>query len=95
MVMFVVVPAEEFCRPDLGIGLTAKPFRIVRSIFQGLKLRFGKWIVVGDMWVGVGFGHTQICHEQGHRFGCHRAAAIGMDCEFTGLNVLANTGGGD
>ena len=58
VVMLVVVPAEEFSRPGAGILLAAKMFRIIRSIFQGFKLRFRKRIVVGNVWTGVGLRDT-------------------------------------
>ena len=95
VMMFVVVPMEEFCGPGTCILLAAEAFGIVRSIFQGLELGFRERIIVGDMWAGVCFCDTQIGHEQRHRFGSHRAAAVGMDRELSGRNGLANTGGCD
>ena len=95
VMMFVVVPAEEFGRPEASILLAAKTFGIIGAIFQGLELGFRERIIVGDVWAGVCFGHTQIGHEQGYRFGSHRTATVGMDRELLRLNVLANTGGCD
>ena len=40
VMMLVVVPAEEFCCPGPGIGLAAKSFRVIGSIFQSFELCF-------------------------------------------------------
>ena len=80
VMMFVVVPMEEFCGPGTSILLADEAFGEVRSKIQGLpgaarqggyELGFRERIIVGDMWAGVCFRDTQIGHEQRHSFGSH------------------------
>jgi len=59
MVMFVVVPAEEFLAKGVRIFLVTESNRKVRSIFQGLKLAFGKWMIIRDVWPALKYCDSQ------------------------------------
>jgi hypothetical protein len=43
-----------------------------------LELGFGVRVVVENMRPRVGLGDTQIRHQEGHRFGSHRAAPVSL-----------------
>ena len=94
-VMLVVVPVEEILGPPASILLAAEPFWVIRAVLQSLELGFGVRVIVGNVRPGVGFGHTQVCHQKCHRFGSHRAAAISMDGELSWLNALPGTSFGN
>lgn len=95
VVMLVVVPVEEILGPPASILLAAEPFWVIRAVLQSLELGFGVLVIVGNVRPGVGFGHTQVCHQKCHRFGSHRAAAISMDGELSWLNALPGTSFGN
>ena len=57
--MFEVVPAEELLTARAGVFDRAEPLREVGTVFQGLELRLGAWIVIRDVWTAVGLGHVQ------------------------------------
>src|SRR5579864_3188031 len=63
-----------------------------RAVFEGAELAFRIRIVIGDMRAAVSFEDAQISQQQRHRFGFHRRAAIGMDGESAGCDVLFQTG---
>src|SRR5437773_1687100 len=60
----------------------------VRAILQGLELRLGEGIVVGDARPRVGLRDTEVSIEQGQRLRRHRRAAVGVDAQLPGLDVL-------
>jgi len=66
MLVFVVVPGEKRSAKLPGIFDTAKSIREIRPVFQRLELRFGKRIIVTRMRPRVGFGYSQVGHQEGH-----------------------------
>ena len=62
VMVLIVVPAEEGLRPGARLEQAAKALRIIRLILQGFELRFGKWIVVGDVRSRMTGTHPQIGH---------------------------------
>jgi hypothetical protein len=49
MMVLGVVPGEEDVTVTADVLDGAKPFRERRPVVQRLELRFGEWIVVGDV----------------------------------------------
>jgi hypothetical protein len=88
MAVFLVVPAEKSLRKSPAILNTAETIRKLRSIFHGAELTFRIRIVVGDVWAAVRFGDTQVGQQKSHWLGTHRGAAIGMQRELSGPDVL-------
>ena len=60
VVMLVVIPGKELLTETTCILDGAESIRILRSIFQGLKMSLREWIVIGDMRTAVGFHDTQV-----------------------------------
>jgi len=59
MVVLVVVPVEEFLAKGARVFLATKSLWKIRSIFEGLKLAFGKGIIVRDVWPAMRFRDSQ------------------------------------
>lgn len=89
--MIKVIPVKEVLTEGPGILNTPKAVREPGSIFQGLELGLGKGVVVGDMGAAEVFGDPQIRQELGHPLGGHGAAAIRMDGQRIGANILFTT----
>ena len=75
VIMLLVVLVKERSDPGPGIFQRTEEVREVRSIFQGLELRLGIRIVIGDAWSRMSLGHAQIGQQHGQRLGLHRTAA--------------------
>ena len=84
----VVVPSEKILAKGSGVLKRAEALGELRGVFQGLEVRLGVGIVGAGVRSGMGFGDSQVGQEKGHGFGAHRGAAIGMDGELSGSNVL-------
>jgi len=65
MMMLVVIPRKERPRPGPRIRQTAKALRIGRMVFHGLKLRFGKRVVIRDVRPAMRFGDPQVTEQLG------------------------------
>ena len=61
MPMNMVVLGEESVQELAGLDQAAERAREVVQVLQGLELRLGEWVVVGDPRSGMGAGDTQIC----------------------------------
>src|SRR5208282_6544648 len=86
--MFLVVPAKKSLRKSTTVLNAPEAVRELRAVLQGAKLAFRIRIVIGDMRAAVCFGDTQISQQEGYRLGTHRGAAIGMQRELAGPDVL-------
>ena len=76
--MFLVVPTKKSLRKSPAILNAPEAVRELRPVFHGAELAFRIRVVVGDVRAAVWFRDTQIGQQEGHRFGTHRGAAIGM-----------------
>ena len=86
--MFLVVPTKKSLRKNSAILNAPEAVRELRPVFYGAELAFRIRIVVGDVRPAVCFGHTQVGQSERHRLGTHRRAAIGMQRELSGSDVL-------
>ena len=86
--MFLVVPAEKSLRKSAAVLNAAETVWELWAVLQGAELTFRIRIVVRDVRTAVCFGDAQIGQQEGHRLGTHRGAAIGMQRELAGLDVL-------
>ena len=57
--------------------------------------RFGVRVIVGNVRATVRLGDIEIYQQRGHWLGPHAGAAIGVQCEATGSDVLFGNGVGD
>lgn len=59
---------------------------------SGAELSLGIGIVVGDVRPGMGLDDAKVGQQQGQRFGLHGRAAVGVDGELAGHDVLLAAG---
>src|ERR1022692_3017102 len=86
--VFLVVPAEKSLRKSATVLNAPEAVWELRAVLQGAKLAFRIRIVIGDVRAAVGFRDTQVGQQEGYRLGTHRGAAISMQRELAGLDVL-------
>src|ERR1022692_1592692 len=92
MTMIVVVPSDEGLTEGPAVLDAAEAIRELGTILHGSELAFGIRIVVGGVRPAVSLGDAEIGHQESHRFGSHRRAAVGMDAQLAGLDVLLPAG---
>ena len=88
MPMLGVVPIEEGLAMRPCILDRSEAVREVRAILEGLELRFGVRIVIGDVGTAMRLANVQIDQQFGDRLGTHAGAAIGMQGQAAGCDVL-------
>ena len=86
--MLGVVPTEKLLAMGTRILDRAETRREIRSVLQGLELRFGIRIVIRYMRTAVSFGDIEIDEQLGDRFGAHAGAAIGVQGERPRHDIL-------
>ena len=92
VVMFLVVPGKEVSAKCLGIFDGAEPLGKLRLVLQGFEVAFGKWIVVRDVGSAVRFGDTEVGQHLGGGLCFHGRAAIGMQGELAGRDLMLGDG---
>ena len=90
-----VVPGEEGLAVGAGVGEAAEARGEVRAVLHCLELRLRIRVVVRDVRAAMAFGDVQIDQQGGHGLGAHARAAIGMQREGAGRDVVAGHGLGD
>jgi len=93
--MLGVVPGEEAATERTSILQTAEASGEVRSILEGLELGFGEGVVVGGMGAAVTLRDPQVNEQPGDGFGGHGGAAISVQRELAGGDLLFGRGLGD
>ena len=92
VVMFVVVPAEQFRAERPGVlqraEVLGKRWPVLERLELGLRVR----VVVGDVGPRVGLGDALVGQQQGHRLGGHGAAPVGVDRQLAPLDALPRAG---
>ena len=88
MMMFAVVPADEFGHQCAGVLDGGKTLGKLGAVLEGFELRLRVGIVVGDVRTAMGLHHPQIREQQRYRFARHRRSPVGMHGELTGGDVL-------
>ena len=84
VVMLGVVPGEEALAERPRAPDRAEALGELGPILQGLELRFGERVVVGDVRPAVRLGDAQVGEQQRHRLRGHRGAAVGVQGELPG-----------
>ena len=79
MAVLVVIPGKELLGETSGILKGPKAIRETGPVLQSSEVALRIWVVIGDVRAAVGFGDTEICHEERDRFGGHGRTAVGMD----------------
>ena len=67
----------------------------VGTVFEGLELRLGIRVVIGDVRAAMGLGNIQIDQQGGDRLGSHTGAAFRVQGEPTAFVLLSNVVYGD
>ena len=86
-----VVPVEEALAVGAGVFDAAEPLGEVRTIFECFELGLGVRIVIGDVRPAVGLGDLQIDQQGGHGLAAHAGAAVGVQGQRTGDDVVFPT----
>ena len=90
--VIVVVPGKECRAEGAAVGQGTEAIGKLRAILHGAEVAFRIRIVVGGVWPRVGLGDAQVGQQESHGFGAHRRAAVGVDGELTGRNILLGAG---
>src|SRR5689334_8057362 len=86
--MLLVVPVEKLLTEDAAVLDTAETIRKIRPILQGAKLAFRIRVVVGNVRPAVRLGDAQVSHQKSDGLGGHDLAAVGMDGELPGGDLV-------
>ena len=92
MVVLFVVPVKEWLAEGPGVLERTKAIGETRPVLQSAKLAFGIGVVVGDVGAAVGLGDAEVAEEEGHGFGGHGGAIIGVDLQLAGPDLLLAAG---
>ena len=84
----VVVVVEETAAEQAAVFQTAKAAWEFRAILHRLELGLGVGIIVRDVRPRVRLGYAEVGQEQGDGLASHRAAAVCVDGELVGFDVL-------
>lgn len=68
MVVVVVIPIEEGLTETASIFHRTKELGKLGLVLEGLELRFGEGIVIGDIRTRVGLSHPSIREQEGNGF---------------------------
>ena len=90
-----VVPGDERLGEGSGLGDVGDRGREVRPVLHGPELGFRVWVVVGYVGSGVGLGDAEVGEQERDWFGGHRGAAVGVQGEPVGVDVVLGDGVGD
>src|SRR6266851_9471440 len=91
MPVVVVVPGEEDLAVGPGVLDRAELAGEGGPVLEGLELRFGERVVVGDVRAGMRLGDAQVSEQERHRLGGHRGAARRLDYKCTSFTFLGYT----
>ena len=90
--MLLVVPVEELLAEGAAVLDAAEAIRELRTVLQGPELAFRIRVVIGNIRSAVGLGDAEIGHQKGDRLGRHDPAAVGVDGELAGGNLVLADG---
>ena len=88
----VVVVVEERGAEPAGVLDAAEPGGERGAVFEGLEVRLGVRVVVGDMRAAVAAGDAEIDEELGDRFRGHRRAPVSVQGQLVPVDALAGEG---
>ena len=77
MVVLEVVPQEIVFTPVTGMGDAVKASWVSGLVLLGLELAFAEEVLVAHVGTAMGFGHAEVCQQQGHCLGGMIAKAGG------------------
>jgi len=92
MTMLVVVPVEKLLTEGAAVLNAAEAIRKLGTVLQSAELAFRVRVVVGNIRPTMSLGDTQVGHQKGHRLGRHHPAAVGVDVELAGRNLVLADG---
>src|ERR1035437_7253842 len=83
-----VVVREEDAAETSRVLDGPEAVRKLRAVLERLEVRFGERVVVRDVGARVRFGDAEVGEEKRHRLADHRGAAIGVNDELPGSDLL-------
>ena len=90
-----VVPSEEGLAVSPGVLDAAQARREVQPVLQRFELRLRVRVIVRDIGPAVALGDVQIDQQCSRRFGAHAGAAVGVQREHAGLDIVTSHRVGD
>src|ERR1700688_1224201 len=95
MTMLGVVPTKKYLAMRPRVLDRPEACRKVGSVLQGFELRLGIRVVIRDVRPAVSFGDVKIDEQLRDGFGAHAGAAIGVQGQCAGYDMLLVDGIGD
>ena len=92
MAVLLVVPLEELLAQGAAVLEAAEAIWEFRAVLHGAELTFRIWVVVGNIRPAVGLGDAKVGHQKSDRLGSHDPAAVRVDVELAGGNVVFTDG---
>jgi hypothetical protein len=86
-----VVPREEVVAVGAGVLDGAEPPWEGGPVLQRLELRFGEWVVVGDVGAAMRLRDPQVGEQQRDGLRGHGRPAISVDGELVAGDALARS----
>ena len=88
MAVLFVIPLEKLLAKGAAVLDAAEAIWKLRAVLHGSELAFRIRVVVGNIRTAVALGDTQVGHQKGDRLGPHDPAAVGMNGELAGGNLV-------
>src|SRR5208283_4387614 len=92
MAVLFVVPLEKLLAEGAAVLDAAEAVRKLRAVLHGAELAFRIRVVVGNIRPAMALGNAQVGHQKGNRLGLHDPAAVGMNGELAGGNLMLADG---
>src|ERR1035437_5857 len=87
-----VIPLEELLTEGAAVLYAAEAVRKLRAVLHGSELAFRIRVVVGNIRSAVALGDAQVGHQKGDRLGFHDPAAVGVNGELAGGDLVLADG---
>jgi hypothetical protein len=93
--VLAVVPGEEVDAVRSCVLRRSEAFREIGTILEGLELRLGERVVVGDVRPRMTAHDTEIGEQESHGFAGHGWAAVGVQSQLERVDAFAVDASGD
>src|SRR5579863_1847848 len=88
MAVLFVIPLEKLLAEGAAVLDATEAIWKLRTVLHGSELAFRIRVVIGNIRSAVALGDAQVGHQKGDRFGPHDPAAVGMNGELAGRNLV-------
>src|SRR5690606_8882867 len=92
VVVVLIVPLEEFAKPDFGGADVDETPGVVGLVLRGAKVRFGEGVVVGDSRAAHTLPNAKVREEGGEGVAGHRCTTVVVYGERIGRDAVPRDG---